>query len=314
MNKILDGIKVGIDYDSISNYNIHYLKEGINFLIRKQIPYYLISWKNNFSSAQLLKEINIEEVKESNIFLPHKVLREKIEEYKKNKNLIIIGGIEKEIAEIMKEHNFNSYITSNEITKIFPEIFPYYFNLKKDINITNNVENRIGLKLNEFKPIKAIIQLTKITDWAIDLQLYSDLLISPNGIPGKIRKKEQKQFIDYHLFEKDSLYQKKYNDKIDNGLFFPFLNHLYTKKYNTEIKYIDYNKKKIFDYFYLKENKPFYFITSNIKNAEKSSSSNLLTIYVGESEKKIKNGYSFNNIKLLFNQLNLNNKKEKTLI
>ena len=55
-------------------------------------------------------------------------------------------------------------------------------------------------------------------------------------------------------------------------------------------------------------------MTSNIKNAEKSSSSNLLTIYVGESEKKIKNGYSFNNIKLLFNQLNLNNKKEKTLI
>ena len=169
----------------------------------------------------------------------------------------------------MKEYNFNNYITSYEVSKIFLEMFPYYYYLKKDMSFLEKVENRTLLNLKKFYPIKGIVQLSKITNWSIDLQLFSDLLISPNGIPGTVRKKEQKQYVDYHLFESNTLDIKKNikeNPIIDNGLFFPFLNHIYTRKFNTKIQFIDYSKNSnlIFDYLNKKVKKRIYLITSDI--------------------------------------------------
>jgi hypothetical protein len=228
-----------------------------------------LSWRSNITTKKFINEIKSNKINESNVILPHYALKNKLEEYKKNKNLILIGGIDNEIHDIMKEYNFNNYITSNEISKIFPEIFPYYYYLKKDMSFLEKVENRTLLNLKKFYPIKGIIQLSKITNWSIDLQLFSDLLISPNGIPGTIRKKEQKQYVDYHLFESNSLDIKKkikQNPIIDNGLFFPFLNYIYTRKFNTKIQFIDYSKNSnlIFDYLNKKEKKRIYLITSDM--------------------------------------------------
>ena len=269
MNNYWNGITVCIDYDSLIRKNIRYLNKKIHYFLKYKIPFYLLSWRSNITTKKFINEINLNEINESNIILSHHALRNKLNEYKNNKNLILIGGIDNEIHDIMKEYNFNNYITSNEISKIFPEIFPYYYYLKKDMSFLEKVENRTLLNLNKFYPIKGIIQLSKITNWSIDLQLFSDLLISPNGIPGTIRKKEQKQYVDYHLFESNSLDIKKkikQNPIIDNGLFFPFLNYIYTRKFNTNIQFIDYSKNSnlIFDYLNKKEKKRIYLITSDM--------------------------------------------------
>ena len=269
MNKFWNGITVCIDYDSLIRNNVKYLNNGIDYFVKYKIPFFLLSWRSNITTKKFINEIKSNKVSESNIILPHHALKNKLEEYKKNKNLIVIGGIDNEIHDIMKEYNFNNYITSNEISKIFPEIFPYYYYLKKDMSFLEKVENRTLLNLKKFYPIKGIIQLSKITNWSIDLQLFSDLLISPNGIPGSVRKKEQKQFVDYHLFESNTLDIKKNikeNPIIDNGLFFPFLNHIYTRKFNTKIQFIDYSKNSnlIFDYLNKKVKKRIYLITSDI--------------------------------------------------
>ena len=269
MNNYWNGITVCIDYDSLIRKNIRYLNKKIHYFLKYKIPFYLLSWRSNITTKKFINEINLNEINESNVILSHHALRNKLNEYKNNKNLILIGGIDNEIHDIMKEYNFNNYITSNEISKIFPEIFPYYYYLKKDMSFLEKVENRTLLNLNKFYPIKGIIQLSKITNWSIDLQLFSDLLISPNGIPGTIRKKEQKQYVDYHLFESNSLDIKKkikQNPIIDNGLFFPFLNYIYTRKFNTNIQFIDYSKNSnlIFDYLNKKEKKRIYLITSDM--------------------------------------------------
>jgi hypothetical protein len=269
MNNYWNGITVCIDYDSLIRKNIRYLNKKIHYFLKYKIPFYLLSWRSNITTKKFINEINLNEINESNVILSHHALRNKLNEYKNNKNLILIGGIDNEIHDIMKEYNFNNYITSNEISKIFPEIFPYYYYLKKDMSFLEKVENRTLLNLKKFYPIKGIIQLSKITNWSIDLQLFSDLLISPNGIPGTIRKKEQKQYVDYHLFESNSLDIKKkikQNPIIDNGLFFPFLNYIYTRKFNTKIQFIDYSKNSnlIFDYLNKKEKKRIYLITSDM--------------------------------------------------
>ena len=269
MNKFWNGITVCIDYDSLIRNNVKYLNNGIDYFVKYKIPFFLLSWRSNITTKKFINEIKSNKVNESNVILPHHALKNKLEEYKKNKNLIVIGGIDNEIHDIMKEYNFNNYITSNEISKIFPEIFPYYYYLKKDMSFLEKVENRTLLNLKKFYPIKGIVQLSKITNWSIDLQLFSDLLISPNGIPGSVRKKEQKQYVDYHLFESNSLDIKKkikQNPIIDNGLFFPFLNYIYNRKFNTKIQFIDYSKNSnlIFDYLNKKEKKRIYLITSDI--------------------------------------------------
>ena len=269
MNNYWNGITVCIDYDSLIRKNIRYLNKKIHYFVKYKIPFYLLSWRSNITTKKFINEINLNEINESNVILSHHALRNKLNEYKNNKNLILIGGIDNEIHDIMKEYNFNNYITSNEISKIFPEIFPYYYYLKKDMSFLEKVENRTLLNLKKFYPIKGIIQLSKITNWSIDLQLFSDLLISPNGIPGTIRKKEQKQYVDYHLFESNSLDIKnkiKQNPIIDNGLFFPFLNYIYNRKFNTKIQFIDYSKNSnlIFDYLNKKEKKRIYLITSDM--------------------------------------------------
>ena len=269
MNKFWNGITVCIDYDSLIRNNVKYLNNGIDYFVKYKIPFFLLSWRSNITTKKFINEIKSNKVNESNVILPHHALKNKLEEYKKNKNLIVIGGIDNEIHDIMKEYNFNNYITSNEVSKIFPEMFPYYYYLKKDISFLEKVENRTLLNLKKFYPIKGIVQLSKITNWSIDLQLFSDLLISPNGIPGSVRKKEQKQFVDYHLFESNTLDIKKNikeNPIIDNGLFFPFLNYIYTRKFNTNIQFIDYSKNSnlIFDYLNKKVKKRIYLITSDI--------------------------------------------------
>ena len=183
MNKFWNGITVCIDYDSLIRNNVKYLNNGIDYFVKYKIPFFLLSWRSNITTKKFINEIKSNKVNESNVILPHHALKNKLEEYKKNKNLIVIGGIDNEIHDIMKEYNFNNYITSNEVSKIFPEMFPYYYYLKKDMSFLEKVENRTLLNLKKFYPIKGIVQLSKITNWSIDLQLFSDLLISPNGIP-----------------------------------------------------------------------------------------------------------------------------------
>jgi ribonucleotide monophosphatase NagD (HAD superfamily) len=270
LNKFWNGITVCIDYDSLIRNNVKFLNNGIDYFVKYKIPFFLLSWRSNITTKKFINEIKSNKINESNVILPHYALKNKLEEYKKNKNLILIGGIDNEIHDIMKEYNFNNYITSYEVSKIFPEMFPYYYYLKKDMSFLEKVENRTLFNLKKFYPIKGIIQLSKITNWSIDLQLFSDLLISPNGIPGTVRKKEQKQYVDYHLFESNTLDIKKNikeNIIIDNGLFFPFLNHIYTRKFNTKIQFIDYSKNSnlIFDYLNKKVKKRIYLITSDIK-------------------------------------------------
>ena len=93
--------------------------------------------------------------------------------------------------------------------------------------------------------------LTDVVRWEINIQLFSDLLISKNGIPGSIRNKDEKQDVDFHLCAQDLLYKDAFEiPRIASGAFWHSLNHIFNLKYKREIEYKMYGKPSnvIFDY------------------------------------------------------------------
>jgi HAD superfamily hydrolase (TIGR01456 family) len=85
--------------------------------------------------------------------------------------------------------------------------------------------------------------MTDVIRWEINVQLFSDLLISNNGIPGSIRRPEEKQFVEFHLSSKDLLYKDSFDlPRIAAGSFWFSLEHLFNMKYKRGIEYYLYGK------------------------------------------------------------------------
>ena len=93
--------------------------------------------------------------------------------------------------------------------------------------------------------------LTDVIRWEINVQLFSDLLISKNGIPGSIRENNEPQVVDFHLCAQDLLYKDTFNmPRIAAGAFWHSLEHVFFLKYKRRIEYNLYGKpsSKIFEY------------------------------------------------------------------
>jgi len=105
--------------------------------------------------------------------------------------------------------------------------------------------------LSDFIPIKSIFMLTDVLRWEVNVQLFSDLLISDKGIPGTIRSRETDQFVDFHLCGKDLVYKDVFSlPRIAAGTFWFSLEHLFERKYKRGIQHVLYGKPspKIFEY------------------------------------------------------------------
>jgi ribonucleotide monophosphatase NagD (HAD superfamily) len=105
--------------------------------------------------------------------------------------------------------------------------------------------------MRDFPKIDAIFMLTDVVRWEMNVQLFSDLLISQNGIPGTIRSKDQPQAVEFHLCAQDLLYKDNFVlPRIAAGAFWHSLEHIFFLKYKKKIEYTLYGKpsKQIFNY------------------------------------------------------------------
>lgn len=51
---------------------------------------------------------------------------------------------------------------------------------------------------------------TDIRNWEINVQIFLDLLISKDGIPGSVRSNNEKQFVEFHLAIEELLYKDEF--------------------------------------------------------------------------------------------------------
>lgn len=263
--------------------------------------------------SRLLNLPSNEKFHQDEIVLCHSPMKPNLKKY--NSSLMVITGNGK-IQDVMKSYGYNNFITAEEYAQIFPEIFPFFFDIKRtkdDIMKTRRkVENRIGRSLATYPKVSAIIQLADLNKWELNMQLFSDLLISPDGIPGKVLPKNSPQKVDYHLACLDLLYMDRFTiPRFACGSFFFCLQYLFKKKYGREIKFYDYGKPSPIIYNFakkeiLKRNRKvnsFYMIGDNpevdIKGANKSGFHSILVrtgIFKGENSKLFPANKVVNNV------------------
>ena len=190
----------------------------------------------------------------SEIILCHSPMKDALLKYKQRNQLLLVSGTGK-IDSVLLNYGFRNFITTEEYTHMFPEMFPFFYNFafsKSSIQRTKDtVSKRVGRKITSFPPIAAIVQLTDLVKWEINSQLFSDILISPNGVPGKVLKANEQQKVDYHLACLDLLYMDKFPiPRYACGAFFVCLENLVKMKYGRNIRYVEYGKpsKVLFDY------------------------------------------------------------------
>lgn len=85
--------------------------------------------------------------------------------------------------------------------------------------------------------------LTDVVRWELNVQLFSDLLISKNGVQGTLRSAEEKQFVDFHLCSLDLLYKDSFSiPRFASGAFWYSFEHLFLMKHKRKVEYVLYGK------------------------------------------------------------------------
>ena len=204
------------------------------------------------SLSKLLQLSEKEKLKSDEVVLCHSPMKDVLKKYKNGTMLICGAG---KIKEVMMNYGYYNFITTKEYANMYPEMFPFFFDLNRDPNHVSNIRTIVGQRLHrdmsKFPKIDAIVQITDITRWEINIQLFSDLLISNNGIPGTVLKANEPQKVDYHLACLDLLYMDKFPmPRFACGAAFYCLQNLFKLKYNRDIVFTDYGKpsKVIFNY------------------------------------------------------------------
>jgi hypothetical protein len=93
--------------------------------------------------------------------------------------------------------------------------------------------------------------LYDIGRWELNIQLFSDLLISKNGVQGTLRTLEEPQSVDLHLCHNEFDYKDDFPiNRIAAGAFLSSLEHLFMLKYKRKINYSLYGKPSplVFEY------------------------------------------------------------------
>jgi hypothetical protein len=93
--------------------------------------------------------------------------------------------------------------------------------------------------------------LTDVVRWEMNIQLFSDILISQDGVPGTVRSPHEAQKVEFHLCSEDLVYKDNFKlPRIAAGAFWYSLQHIFSMKYKRSIEYTLYGKPSptIFNY------------------------------------------------------------------
>lgn len=196
-------------------------------------------------------------IQENELVLSHTPFRNLLPKYK-NKT-ILISGIE-DITDIIETYGYTNYITHEEYFKIYSHSLPFFLNNYSQSDIekaVDKVSKRLKKQIKkdihghyEFEQIHSIFILTDLKEWEKNIQVMSDLIISPNGIPGIIDD-SGKQFVQCYFCGHDMWYKSKFTiNRIGLGGFVRSLEHLFFTQYKKEIDFTLMGKPSsiIFDY------------------------------------------------------------------
>lgn len=205
-------------------------------------------------------------IKENEVNLCHSPLKELVKSHKDK--LVLATGVGK-TEKILLNYGFTKFLTIQEYIALYKHTLPHVYRLpsiSQQNKIVEKVQNRLNIKLKkdsnfkkhytkqdhlneiyEFLKIDSLFIMTDVEHWELSTQIFMDLLISKNGIPGNINsnylRKSFKQYVDLHVASDDLSYKDEFVlNRIGAGCFLKCLNKIYYEFYNQNIKYTCYGK------------------------------------------------------------------------
>ncbi|KAI9891382.1 MAG: Coatomer subunit gamma-2 [Vezdaea aestivalis] len=178
-------------------------KASLRYLQSRNIPFLLLTnggGKLESARAAQLSNLLDVEIQTNQLIQSHTPFRSLTEDYA-DKNVLVLGGKNngKEAKKVLQEYGFNRLITPADILSVFPTVYPWNTtvmptyqesadHLPTPIPLTPSPSSsptvRSPPSASSPLQIHLILTLTDPTDWAPEIQLVTDLLLSHAGILG----------------------------------------------------------------------------------------------------------------------------------
>lgn len=112
--------------------------------------------------------------------------------------VLVLGSDASKARSIALEYGFESVVTPGDILKACPEIFPFnplheFYDKQNIMPLPKPIydPNNPSVKLEDCLKIDAILVFNDPRDWAVDIQLITDLLVSHQGYLGTYSSKNR---------------------------------------------------------------------------------------------------------------------------
>ena len=209
------------------------------------IPFVLLSNSGNTSVSQKLLEINSvlklpreNQLAPEQLILSHSPLANLKDKFLGK--MVLVAGDEN-VHEIIRSYGITNYLTVHEYSRLYPFLVP---NISKNNSvqettlIRETVQKRIGMLPYNVPRIDIVLVMGQFNMIEEALQIVSDILISPDGKPGKLRKENEKQVAKMIVTDEDLVFQHIFNTpRFSSGIFTIGLKALFKQMYDKEIEY-----------------------------------------------------------------------------
>ncbi|KAI2085142.1 hypothetical protein LOZ36_004257 [Ophidiomyces ophidiicola] len=181
-------------------------------LEEQRIPFILLTNGGGISESERIHQLNCRlglELHESRIIQSHTPFTELVDGKKEqepleDKCVLVVGGPGDKCRHVAREYGFKSVITPADIFMAHPSIWPfsqgfadYYKNVVQPFERPINGKSPGNLKVD------AILVFNDPRDWALDIQVIVDLLLSHQGIMGTYSDQNNRHDLPNRGYQQD---------------------------------------------------------------------------------------------------------------
>ena len=207
-------------------------KQALELLIQHKIPYIFMT--NNGGVSEVNKALDLSEkfgieVPSRQVLLSHTPMRSLVPSLA-HSPVLILGSAN--CMDIAREYGFGNTYSTNMMHAMYPDIFP---SLKP-----KEVLGRPSPSSIQLKDFKAILNFHDPQDWALDLQIASDIILS---------QALSSASIPYYACNPDMVYPASYpRPRYTQGAFNECLRSLLKKSFDFELKISYFGKPNLVQY------------------------------------------------------------------
>ncbi|WEW60561.1 aspartyl/asparaginyl-tRNA synthetase [Emydomyces testavorans] len=186
--------------------------ESLSLLEKQRIPFILLTNGGGMSEWERIRQLNDRlglELDHSRIIQSHTPFAELVEGTKEQQSLedkcvLVVGGPGDKCRHVAKQYGFKSVVTPADIFMAHPSIWPFskgFADYYKDVTqpVTSPVN---GTSPGNLK-VDAILVFNDPRDWALDIQVIVDLLLSRQGFMGTYSNKNNREDLPNRGYQQD---------------------------------------------------------------------------------------------------------------